>query len=51
MTNYFRERSTIEDIKQLYKNLARDLHPDCSPGRDTTREFQEMDIEKRSCEK
>lgn len=42
MANYFRTATTIEDVKQLYKKLARDLHPDCNPGIDTTAEFQEM---------
>ena len=39
---YFDNCNTLEDVKQLYKKHARDLHPDCNPGRDTTAEFQEM---------
>ena len=42
---YFNNCKTAEDVKQLYKKLARDLHPDCNPGRDTTKEFQEMQAE------
>lgn len=39
---YFEAARTLEDVKQLYKKLARDLHPDCNHDRDTTAEFQEM---------
>lgn len=42
MTRYFKDCVTCEDVKQMYKKLARDLHPDCNPGKDTTAEFQEM---------
>lgn len=42
MKKYFKDCTTIEDVKQTYKKLARDLHPDCNPTRDTTAEFQEM---------
>ena len=46
MTNkYFTFCKTAEDCKQLYKRLCKKLHPDCNPGRDTTKEFQEMQAE------
>ena len=42
MKNYFEEARTLEDVKQIYKKLARELHPDCNPDKDTTKEFQTM---------
>ena len=42
MINYFRDCQTIDDVKQVYKKLARELHPDCNPNKDTTAEYQEM---------
>jgi curved DNA-binding protein CbpA len=40
--NFFENATTLEDVKALYKKYARELHPDCNPGKDTTAEFQEM---------
>ena len=45
MTQYFSEAKTLEDVKQIYKKLARQLHPDCNPDKDTTAAFQEMQRE------
>lgn len=44
MTNkrYFETCETLEDVKQVFKKLARELHPDCNPGKDTTADFQDM---------
>ena len=42
---YFSEAITLEDVKNIYKKLARQLHPDCNPGKDTTAAFQEMQKE------
>lgn len=41
-TNYFSDCITLEDVKQLYKKLARELHPDCNPGKNTTAAFQDV---------
>lgn len=40
--DYFEDCKTLEDVKGLYKKLARQLHPDCNPDRDTTAQFQKM---------
>ena len=40
--NYFESARTAEDVKALYKQLVKELHPDCNLERDTTAEFQEM---------
>lgn len=39
---YFEQCETLEDVKQVFKKLARELHPDCNPGKDTTADFQDM---------
>lgn len=39
---YFDEAITLEEVKQLFKKYARDLHPDNNQDRDTTKDFQEM---------
>lgn len=45
MTHYFDQAVTLEDVKAIYKKVARQLHPDCNPGKDTTAEFQAMQQE------
>lgn len=40
--NYFETAKTAEEVKQLYKKLVRDLHPDNNIDKDTTADFQEM---------
>ena len=42
---YFEEARTLEDVKAIYKKVARQLHPDCNPDKDTTAEFQEFQKE------
>lgn len=39
---YFENAVTLEEVKQLFKKFARDLHPDNNTDRDTTADFQEM---------
>lgn len=45
MKRYFENCTTLEDVKQTYKKLARQLHPDCNKDRDTTADFQQMQKE------
>ncbi len=48
MARYFNNCRTAEDVKQVYKQLVKKLHPDNNPGTDTTKEFQEMQAEYRT---
>lgn len=45
MAKYFNQCETLEDVKQTFKKLAKELHPDNNPGTDTTAAFQEMQKE------
>ena len=47
MTKYFNNCRTIEDVKQTYKQLVKELHPDNNINQDTTKAFQEMQAEYR----
>lgn len=39
---YFVNCKTVEEVKKLYKTLAKELHPDLNKDRDTTSLFQQM---------
>jgi curved DNA-binding protein CbpA len=42
---YFKAVWTAEECKERFKELVKKLHPDNNPGRDTTRDFQDMNAE------
>ena len=43
--NYFAECTTVEEIKTLYRTLAKQYHPDRNPGKDTTRIMQDINAQ------
>jgi len=43
--NYFSQCKTVEEIKKLYKQLAKQYHPDLNPGKETTRIMQDINAQ------
>ncbi len=39
---YFENCITLEEVKEVFRKWCIKLHPDNNPGRDTTKDFQEM---------